>query len=362
MSNKPLVSICVLSYNRVSELQRCLKSIDACDINTIEIVISEDCSPKKKAINNMVVEFTSDTKYEVNYNSNVKNVGFDRNIGRLISLAKGEFIILITDDDMFVKGSIDKVLLELKKEDLSVGFTPYIDIKTNKVERQYPGSFILPQGMESVERNLFNAILVSGLIFKREKVVTYDFERFKDLIYSQVYLFSQVLLNNTGFYIDVPLVLCVGDGENAFGLNESSENNEKLADRQSPLSNLEYHKSLIRTIQLFDKDNNTRLMDSFSKEYSIRSYTGLCIARRKGTKELKEYWAIMKSLNIEVYLVAHIYYWSLLIFGYKLSDLLFYIPKVTLLSFRQISGGFYEVTLKLINECRLTLRSFKLFR
>ncbi len=341
MLNSPLISICIPSYNRLSELQRCLESVDALDASSVEIVISEDCSPNKKLIGQMVDDFIKNSQYEVIYNSNVNNLGFDRNLAKLISLAKGEYILLITDDDMFVTNSIDKVITYLKKDGLSVAFTPYIDEKTKTVERKFTGSFTIAHGIKSVEKYLFNSILLSGLIFKKNKLISYDSERFRDLIYSQVYLFSTLLLNNNGCYIDVPLVHCVGDGENSFGLNESSENNEKLADRNSPLSNLEYHKSLIRTIQLFDKDNNTCLMNSFTKEYSIRSYTGLYIARRKSAQELKEYWMIMNSLNINIHLVAHVYFWVLLVFGYRASNILFYIPKTILSGFRKIPGHFF---------------------
>ncbi len=343
MSPKPSLSICIPSYNRVSELFRCLKSIDATNKESIEIVICEDCSPRREEITEIVEEFKSNTEYAVVYESNATNLGFDRNLNKLINVAKGEYLLFITDDDMFTGKAIDEVIDHLKRNDCAVAFTPYVDKKTGVIERKFYGSLALEKGINGVKRYLFNSILLSGLIFKKDKMPDYSADKFKDLIYSQVYLFSTLLLNYDGCYIDVPLVYCVGDGENAFGLNESSESNELLADRQSPLSNLEYHKSLIKLIRMFDVDNDVCLLEGFSKEYSIRSFTGMYIARKKGINELKAYWATMRLLNIKICAIAHVYYWFLFLFGYKACSLIFYIPKAVLLSARKIysylSGG-----------------------
>lgn len=265
-------------------------------------------------------------------------MGFDRNFAKLLGIARGKFILFSTDDDMFIKGSLDKVIDHLNVSDAAISFTPYMDKKTGIVERKFPKSFILNKGIKSVKNYLYCSILLSGLIFQNDKIVNYSSERFKDLIYSQVYLFATLLLKNDGLYIDIPLVHCVGDGENAFGLNESSEKNVLLSDRKSSLSNLEYHKALIEVIKIFDSENATDLLNSFSKEYSLRSFTGMYIARKNSRDELKAYWIMMKSLNIKTYATSHIYYWLLSILGCKVCDLIFYVPKAGLLKARQLKS------------------------
>ena len=42
-----ILSIAITSYLRVSELDRCLRSIDTSFIDEIEVIVSEDCSKKK---------------------------------------------------------------------------------------------------------------------------------------------------------------------------------------------------------------------------------------------------------------------------------------------------------------------------
>ena len=83
MKEGPLLSICVTSYNRVNELYRCLKSIDTINSNDIEIVVSEDCSPKKDGIKKIVDKFKQEVEFNVIFNSNIENLGYDQKSGAI---------------------------------------------------------------------------------------------------------------------------------------------------------------------------------------------------------------------------------------------------------------------------------------
>jgi len=331
MARKHFLSICITSYNRVNELYRCLKSIDTIYKELIEIVVSEDCSPKKREIRQIVDRFVSETDYCIFYNSNVDNVGYDRNLGKLIELAKGEYILFISDDDAFYPKALDKIIDTLLKINCAVSFSPFIIKNTGAINRKYEKTMLIPQGIENVKKYLYCSILFSGLIFKKKQIIDYSADKFKNLIYFQVYLFASTLYRNSGCYIDVPLVECINDGENAFGLSESSEKSTLLADRKSVYSNLEYHKGLIRVIDIFDNENKTDLKNSFSREYSLRSYAGMSKACKEGKRELINYWKKMNTLNIKLSLITKIYYWVLRILGYKISDFIFMIPRKILL-------------------------------
>ena len=133
----------------------------------------------------------------------------------------------------------------------------------------------------------------------------------------------------------MPLVQCINDGENAFGLSDSSEKNPLLADSKSIHSRLEYHKHLIKVIEIFDDENGTNLMNSFAREYSLRAYDWLSKACKAGKYDFINYWIKMKSLNIKLSFIAKIYYWALKILGYKVCDFIFHIPRKILLDFRK---------------------------
>lgn len=330
----PLVSICITSYNRVNELKRCLESIDIKNTDEVEIIVSEDCSPKKDAIRKVAKEFEQNSKYKVVFNSNEKNLGYDRNLGKLVDLATGKYVVFISDDDSFIPNALDAVIEKLSVRNYPVVFTPFYNRGSKRYDRKFKHDFDIQPTIGNVGKHIYSSILFSGLIFERNKIMLYNSEEFLNLMYYQVYLFCNVLYKHGGSYFDIPLVDCIGDGENAFGISDSSLKNDLLADRKSTLSNLEYHKGLIKVIRKFDEDNNVDVERMFAKEYSIRSYTGLERARRNSARELKNYWNTMNKLDIKLHWVAWVYYFVLLVAGNKLSNYLFNVPKSILIKLR----------------------------
>lgn len=326
LDDAPLLSIAITSYSRVSELERCLKSIDVTSRKDIEIIISEDCSPKKHEIEKLVKEIKIHSIYKIIFNSNKTNLGYDKNIKKLIDLSIGKYILFITDDDKFSKYSLDKVINFLKEKEPAFLLTSFCHIKSNKLGRKYNYTHTIAAGVKNINRYIYDSILVSGLIFKKNLIPEYNTEKFNKLIYTQVYIFCSILLLNDGKYLDVNLIDCVEDGENAYGISKSNVN-QKLADRSKPISNLEFNKGLIKIIRIFDKDYKTNLHDSFSKEYSLRSWSGLSQSKKISQQEMKLYFKELKNLDISFSFFPKLYFNFLTIFGYRFSEMLFFIPK-----------------------------------
>lgn len=332
--NDYLISICITSYNRIKELKRCLESIDAKESNTIEIVISEDNSPKKREIRSLVNNFACESEYEVVFNSNKENLGYDNNLGKLIELARGKYILFCSDDDYFSPGGIDLVISEIRNCMYAYAYTSFLCIETNELKREYNSLSIIPRGLLSIKKHHDDAILFSGLIFKRELIIKYDSRKFLNLNYFQVYLFLCVMYKYDGLYINVPLICCVGDGENAYGLSDSSEKNLDLIDRKSVFSNMEFNKGLIKVFKIFDEENGTNTLEYYAKEYSLKLYYPLSRARKISITCEKEYWKRFEELNLKIYFIAKVYYYLLIIFGAPVCDTVMYIPKKALIKKR----------------------------
>lgn len=315
-----LVSICITSYNRIKELERCIKSVDSKYIDKIEIVVSEDNSPQREKIKLLVSNLEKILPYRIVFNTNVKNLGYDMNLQKLVSIARGEYIFFLSDDDALIPGALDKIIdyILKSKNKPKLLFEPFSFSESNNIRRKYSKSHIIPPGENSAIKYLYSSILFSGLIFHRNTIKDIKAERFSNLNYFQVYLFLTVIYKFGGCYLDILTVNCVSDGENAYGLVESSNYNELLADRKSVFSNLEFNKGLIQAIKYFDKDNETKVFQSFSKEYSFRTFGGLCRAKVLGNKIYKDYWLMLKSI-IELKPIAYFYYVLIYIMGYKLS-------------------------------------------
>lgn len=316
------ISICITSYNRVKELLRCMKSVDSVHYDDVEIIVSEDRSPMREQIREQVEAFAKTSKYKVVFNSNEVNLGYDNNLAKLATLASGEYILYISDDDAFFEHSLDQIYDFIQEHPAGLYFsgiwTPW-----NTVDRSYKESITIQPGIESVKQFLYDPILFSGLTFKREYIKDIDATRFKNLNYFQVYLFYTMMYKYNSYYINTMLINSISDGENAYGKVDSSEKNAFLANRNSYFSNLEFHRGLIKAIRLFDEDNNCNVIDSFAKAYSLRTVNGLIQEKKKGFKNYNAYWEKLKSLDINLSGVCKMYHAMIAIFGWHISSFFF---------------------------------------
>ena len=321
-----ILSIAITSYLRTIELERCLRSIDTSFINEIEVIISEDCSPKKNEITNLVNKLSSELPYKLIFNSNEINLGYDKNIKKLIDFSSSEYVLFITDDDKFTKNSLDKIISHLLEKKPAFLLTPYLHIKSGLQGRKYKESHIINFGLENIKKFVFDSILVSGLIFKKQLIPEYQLNKFDKLIYSQVYVFAAILYKYDGEYLNINLIDCIEDGENAYGKSESNINAE-LANRSKPVSNLEFNKGLIKIVRIFDTDNNTNLHRAFSHEYSLRSWQGLSASKKISQSELNNYFAKLLKLDVQRPYLSYIYFILLSILGFNIANYLLSFPK-----------------------------------
>lgn len=320
---EPLITIGITSYKRVNELVRCINSVVTKYGNEIEILVSEDKSPLSYEIEETVKGLSEKSQYNIRFTTNDVNLGYDMNLGAIIQKAKGKYIFYMSDDDALTQDCLDEIIPFLREENsCGVFYSPFIHTDTGKSDRNRGNEgFQIPKGEQSASKYIYDSILFSGLIFRKDYVKGFDSSRFKNHNYFQVYMFLQTMLKHGGYYFSTPSVLCIGDGENAYGLTASSKDDKDtkrnviLAHRESVKSNLEFNRTLIKVIRMFDEDEGTHVIDSFEKQYSLHSISGLTIARREGKQYFKEYWKILKSLDIHIYPIAKCYYALLMLFG-----------------------------------------------
>ncbi len=332
-----LFSICITSYNRVKELDRMLKSIDSKKYqDDIEIIVSEDKSPKKDEIKEVVEKYKKLSPYNVVFNSNKENLGYDRNLGKLKSLATGKYIIYMSDDDMFNPGLLDSYLEYIEKKDCDLAFQPFTD--DPGYNREYANTFFINPSLSNAAKYIDDAILFSGLTFKKDVIQGMDSERFLNTYYFQVYMFLTTLYKYGAHYVNIPLVSCVSDGENGYGLSESSEKNEFLANRKSIYSKLEFHKGLFKVLDMFDEDNKTTIKRLYAREYTIHRLPDMCRARQMGKDVYKKLNELQETLDIELTFEYKIYKLCIALFGGYLTMQLFSIPRYLLIQYRRVFG------------------------
>lgn len=105
------LSVCIPTYNRSELLKQTLESV-LCQINDeVEIVVCDNASSDDtyKVINEYIKKNT------ISYYRNKKNMGMDYNFLQCLRNATGEYIQLLSDDDILLPGAINKLLEIIKK-------------------------------------------------------------------------------------------------------------------------------------------------------------------------------------------------------------------------------------------------------
>ncbi len=134
MTDQPLLSICIPTYNRAGKLQQCLDHI-VCQFNNesvkqaIEVVISDNASQDNTE---ELAASYQNTYGNIKYFKNGENVGIDKNIINSVVKATGQYCWHIGDDDFIQNGSLAFIIDFLSKKEvdlLTVDFHPFIDVR-----------------------------------------------------------------------------------------------------------------------------------------------------------------------------------------------------------------------------------------
>ncbi len=119
---KPLISICIPTYNRIKYLTEGLNSIvnqfgDKNIYKKVEIVICNDDSidDTKEIVKTYLRKYKN-----IRYFENTRNIGFAKNQLKVAGFAAGNYIWFLSDDDIHKNGSLKSVFQVIQKYDPDV--------------------------------------------------------------------------------------------------------------------------------------------------------------------------------------------------------------------------------------------------
>jgi len=127
MSNKPLVSIGLPTYNRASDLKRCIDSVLAQDYSNFELIISDNASTDRTQ--SLCEEFYRKDR-RIRYIRQPNNNGAGANFKVVRREAQGEFFMWLGDDDWLDRcyvGECMRVLADHADHELVCGRGRYFD-------------------------------------------------------------------------------------------------------------------------------------------------------------------------------------------------------------------------------------------
>lgn len=321
---RPLLSICIPSYNRPNQLSELLLSID-CNAENIEIVICEDQSAQRDQIRAVVDSFKNQSSYQVYYFENESNLGYDGNLRRLVERATGRFVMFMGDDDLFIPKALNQFLHFLTNhQDKQYILRSYNVVHLNsQIEnfRYLSSTKVLPPGEETVAWLFKRSVFISGFTISRDKSFQFATSELDGTLLYQIYLMAQVCLKYESIYCDIPVAQIVQsfrDDQPYFG-NAEAEKSRYTPGKITQDNSINFTKSYFQLTEYLDKLHGTNLTCRVKIDLSKYSYPFLSIQRKHGISSFLKYASrLEKEIGLGCTLYYYIYKWGLVLLGEKI--------------------------------------------
>ena len=153
---KPLLSICIATYNRANFIGETLDSIILQLTEDVEVVIVDGASTDNTR---EVVESYVKNNHQINYIQLPYKGGVDQDYCRAVEFSKGEMCWLFTDDDILKPGTLNTVLESIRMN--------YVLIIVNSEIRNIDFTYLLDKSVLKIEKNEILTENQLDLLFKK---------------------------------------------------------------------------------------------------------------------------------------------------------------------------------------------------
>jgi abequosyltransferase len=323
---EPFLSICIPSYNRPDQLSELLCSVD-CNPAGVEILICEDLSPRRAEVRAAVEALRGTLPYFLRYEENPKNFGFDGNIRRIVSRARGKFILFMGDDDLFLPGALDPYIAFLHRhEDKGYVLRSYVTEHADGTVEEFrylPNVQEFPAGADSVAWLFKRSVSLCGFTIARATLQDFRTEALDGTLLYQVYLMAQVCLRQPSVYCNIPVghaVQSFRKDNQMFG-NSKAERSRFTPGAVSVENSINFSLAYFEVTRHLDAVNGTALTEAVRKDLSRYSYPFLSIQRKRGIRPFLAYARrLERELGFGITPYFHIYKWALILLGERLCD------------------------------------------
>ncbi len=159
-----LVSIIVTTYNGEKYLQQQLMSIKSQSCKNIEIIICDDASTDNTK--NIILQFAKNNS-NVSYYFNETNIGVNKNFELGFLKAKGDFIAISDQDDIWLPTKIEKQIKMFSNDNIVLAHTTSARFKgSNFPAKTYKKSTKLFEGNDVRKLLLRNSVSGHNMIFR----------------------------------------------------------------------------------------------------------------------------------------------------------------------------------------------------
>ena len=319
MQQLPTLSICVPAYNRPEELRVLLANLAPQATDGIEIIVSDDCSPRQKEIHAAVREAEDNSpSATIRYVSNTTNLGYDGNVRAVIEQASGDYCLIMGDDDVLSPDAVQTVRIVTAQPKVGVILRAWKSVdKLTGTELQQHRYFrcdrTFSPGPKTTTAFFRRCIFISGLTIRKDLARHYATDRFDGTLLYQLYLVGRILADHRGHYISDIIALRRVGGTHFFGTSES-ERDKFSPGGLEPEHSLNFVKGFLQIAQALSVEVEPSLYDAITKELAYYSYP--LLALHAGDRlAFKGYAKALGDLGLDRYLPFHVYRWALRALG-----------------------------------------------
>lgn len=224
----PLISIVLCSYNGGKFISKQLDSILNQTVEDFELIICDDQS--KDSTLEIINSFIENDK-RIKLHINSENLGYVKNFEKGISLAKGDYIALSDQDDIWELDKIEKLLNNINEHALIYCDSLFVDSNLQPIGKKTSSSKEMINANDGINLSLFNCVSGHALLFKKE-LKQYIFP-FPKLIPHDWWIAFLASFHGGIVYFNEALVKYRIHDENALVLNKNRKSIEnKVTKRQ----------------------------------------------------------------------------------------------------------------------------------
>ena len=299
----PTITVAIPAYNRPQELEMLLGTILDQDFADFDVLVVEDCSPRRDEIR-VVVERAAARRPDcrVRFHGNERNLGFDGNVRRVLELSEGEFTLFMGDDDLLRPGALRRLgdVIE-KNRNLGVILRAYeqVDFETGRrieVFRYFPEDRMFPPGPPTMRTFFRRCVSIAGYTIHTASAQRFATEKLDGTLLYQLYVGTRVVQERKGYFVsDILTAMRKDERQRHFFGSASAEKGLFAPGELTPEHSVQFMKGMVRVAQELESDTHAGVLDAIMKDLSNYSYAYLRLHaqdRRKFVGYVKDLQAL----------------------------------------------------------------------
>lgn len=319
-----LLSICVPVFNRPKEVEELIYSIMNQSFEDLEIILCEDDSPERNELREVIralqIKYGSE---KIKYFENETNLGYDANLRNSIDHARGDYVILSGNDDLFAPNSLSIIEKKINHYAPDVLVRSFESFGKNIGSKNYIHRYVnkdtpFVNSQKDLAMLFYRSVLVSGLVIKRELAIKFATNKVDGTLYYQNYLIGMISQKGTIYYLPDCLVHCRIIGYADFGSSLTEKKGEWEPGKRTIESSIYQMKMFFQCASHLEDDMGSEFLFYLKKIASAYSFTVLSYHRDKGIIKFLHYVNELRKIGYSG-MYFYIYIFVLLLIGEKSS-------------------------------------------